>query len=303
MADYGYFLVTRKLRRDYEKHFLSLQYRHIFETILDYAAFEECEQDDHGVTVIVQPFQLLVSEDTLLEYCNKGLKNKDKISESTMHRALEKFRELGWLGKIDKKLFSAETERERSVQKSNQESNQRTKLRKTLHNILREDILFLKNHEANQEPNHLPNQERTKSEPQKKKDKKDKKDKNKNKSLLLSFLDFGLTPLQIEQVKANYTESQISDAFNYTIHYAQDNHAGYFLRALQNEWRLPREQANKIRQILVDLSKKHRTLKRIDIFKHWARFPNGDRINFDQVVDDFSEEFKKCLERNQMELN
>lgn len=208
MADYGYFSIPRSLTRDFEEFEISLKYQKIFLIILDYMAFEEKEMNNSGLKVLVKPFQLLASENTLLEWCNKGLRSEDKISESMIHRALTKFESLGWISKENFKksgLPQGENEyveiqhnsliqktpshsdlsknvnnnfkkrrQNGECQKSNQLPNQLSNQQKCLLIVLRNDIINI--HKQPIEPATEPaaNQLRTSSEPQRKKENKEK---------------------------------------------------------------------------------------------------------------------------------
>lgn len=170
MSEYGYFSIPRSLTRDFEEFEISLKYQKIFLIILDYMAFEEKEMNNSGLKVLVKPFQLLASENTLLEWCNKGLRSEDKISESMIHRALTKFESLGWISKENFKKRRQNGE----CQKSNQLPNQLSNQQKCLLIVLRNDIINI--HKQPIEPATEPaaNQLRTSSEPQRKKENKEK---------------------------------------------------------------------------------------------------------------------------------
>ena len=178
MSEYGYFSIPRSLTRDFEEFEISLKYQKIFLIILDYMAFEEKEMNNSGLKVLVKPFQLLASENTLLEWCNKGLRSEDKISESMIHRALTKFESLGWISKENFKKRRQNGE----CQKSNQLPNQLSNQQKCLLIVLRNDIINI--HKQPIEPATEPaaNQLRTSSEPQRKKEKKEEERFNNSKS-------------------------------------------------------------------------------------------------------------------------
>lgn len=212
MSEYGYYSIPRSLRRDYENENLSLEYRHIFDTILDYMAFADTPMNNSGLNIIVKPFQLLVARSDLLEWCNKGFRSEKKISESMLVRALKLFIKLGWLTSnnfkkshlpqgeseyIENQDFSSIKKmpprgdlsknvnnnfKNRGKNGESQKSNIKPNRMKCLYTVIREDVLKTREHQTE----HEANIKRTSIEQQNKKEKKEEESlKNVKKENLL----------------------------------------------------------------------------------------------------------------------
>lgn len=109
----GYIKIPRSLLNDPIWKSLPFTYRHIYLTILQHMAFEACKQNDFGLLTELQPGQFLTTERKLVDLCDE-----EEIDKSLIHRALIKFRSLGF-------------------------SNHKTNRKKTIITITRTDILEL----------------------------------------------------------------------------------------------------------------------------------------------------------------
>lgn len=109
----GYIKIPRSLLNDPIWKSLPYTYRHIYLTILQHMAFEACKQNDFGLLTELQPGQFLTTERKLVDLCDE-----EEIDKSLIHRALIKFRSLGF-------------------------SNHKTNRKKTIITITRTDILEL----------------------------------------------------------------------------------------------------------------------------------------------------------------
>lgn len=154
MSNYGYYSIPRSLRHDPIWCGFTSRERHVYETLLDFAAFKEYQMNDHGVIITVNKGQFLTTSREFAELCNQYRPKGDrKYCKAFILRCWSKFN---------------------LTRFSNQEVNHK----KTLLTITREDILNIS--EPRSEPK--VNQDRTKTEPQTKNDKKDDNDKKFKKS-------------------------------------------------------------------------------------------------------------------------
>jgi hypothetical protein len=87
----GFIKLPRDLLKNKIWKSFSYEYRHIFLTILENAAFYPVTLNDHGVLTDLEPGQFLTTERDLVKLCDE----KD-IDKSKVHRALELFKKVGF---------------------------------------------------------------------------------------------------------------------------------------------------------------------------------------------------------------
>jgi hypothetical protein len=154
MSNFGFLRLPRSLREDPLWIGFTQRERHAYEEFLYRMAYEETSQDDHGQVTVIKIGQYLTTEREFADLCNltkpKGMERFDK---SFINRLWVKLKRLDF-------------------------SDHKVNHKKTILTCTRKDICKLI------EPGIEPkvNQERTKSEPQKKNDKKDDNEKKFKKS-------------------------------------------------------------------------------------------------------------------------
>lgn len=170
--NFGYFKLPRSLLSDPLWKGLPYTYRHIFLTILSYVVFKPTVQDDFGVLVNLMPGQFMTTERELVKLCAEN-----DIDKSCIHRALEKFKKLGF---------------------SNQTSNHK----KTIITITRKDICELI------EPNFEPNSNQTRTTKEQRQERKEEEQQQlqipkvvepKKSDAVVAVVDFSLPSKLFEQ--------------------------------------------------------------------------------------------------------
>jgi len=91
MSSAGYFRFPRELFTSDLWKDLSYEYRHIFMTILNYAAFKPTTQNDHGHIIDIKPGQFLTTYRDLVRLCDD-----ENIDKSKIERALTRFEKCGF---------------------------------------------------------------------------------------------------------------------------------------------------------------------------------------------------------------
>lgn len=125
----GFIKLPRSLRRSRIWNSLSLIHRHVFETILDHAAYNESLYDMGGLTIIVNPGQFCTTHIQLAKFCDPD--GNLEITKDMVRRSLEKLCQVGFL-KIEKNATTP--------QKTTQDLTQKMTRKKTLITIIQSDI-------------------------------------------------------------------------------------------------------------------------------------------------------------------